>query len=40
MALEIERKFLIESPPPWLEQHERVEIEQGYLAVDGAPGDV
>jgi CYTH domain-containing protein/CHAD domain-containing protein len=33
MAAEIERKFLIERPPPDLERHQSVEIEQGYLAV-------
>lgn len=33
MAREIERKFLLEEPPAWLEDHERVEIEQGYLAI-------
>jgi adenylate cyclase len=34
MASEVERKFLIERPPPWLGEHEGVEIEQGYLAID------
>ena len=33
MALEIERKFLIEEPPAWLGEHQGVEIEQGYLAI-------
>lgn len=34
MAREIERKFLVEELPGWLEECERVEIEQGYLAID------
>ena len=33
MPREIERKFLLEEPPPGLEGRERVEIEQGYLAI-------
>jgi adenylate cyclase len=33
MAREIERKFLVEELPARLEDHERVEIEQGYLAI-------
>lgn len=34
MALEIERKFLIEEPPAWLGEREALEIEQGYLALE------
>jgi adenylate cyclase len=34
MACEIERKFLVEEPPPGLEDREGVEVEQGYLALD------
>lgn len=34
MAAEIERKFLIDRLPPRLQEQERVEIEQGYLAID------
>ncbi len=33
MAQEIERKFLVEELPPGLERHDRVEIEQGYVAL-------
>lgn len=34
MAAEIERKFLVDEEPPGLEDRERKEIEQGYLAID------
>jgi adenylate cyclase len=34
MAREIERKFLVEELPGWLEKCERAEIEQGYLAIE------
>ena len=34
-GLEIERKYLVEAPPPGLESHPSEEIEQGYLAIDG-----
>lgn len=30
---EIERKFLIERPPDWLEQHPATELHQGYVVV-------
>jgi CYTH domain-containing protein len=33
MPREIERKFLVERSPPGLDECERVEIEQGYLAL-------
>ena len=33
MSLEIERKFILANPPPWLEDHPALEIEQGYLGV-------
>jgi len=29
--MEIERKFLIESPPDWLSEHPSERIEQGYI---------
>jgi CYTH domain-containing protein len=35
MADEIERKFLLDAPPPGLERHPAVAIDQGYLALDG-----
>jgi CYTH domain-containing protein len=33
MGVEIERKFLVSEPPPWLGECPSEEIEQGYLAV-------
>ena len=39
MAQEIERKFLVDGPPRWLESCPRSEIEQGYLAA-GEDGEV
>ncbi|HEX2391549.1 MAG TPA: CYTH domain-containing protein [Solirubrobacterales bacterium] len=33
MPREIERKFLVEELPPGLEDCERIEVEQGYLAL-------
>jgi CYTH domain-containing protein len=33
MAQEIERKFLIEKPPHWLDDHPARELRQGYVAV-------
>jgi adenylate cyclase len=33
MGREIERKFLVATTPDWLERCERIEIEQGYLAI-------
>ena len=35
MALEIERKFLIEAIPTWLSEHPSEEIEQGYVTESG-----
>ncbi len=35
MALEVERKFLLEGVPNWLVECESDEIRQGYLALDG-----
>ncbi len=35
MASEIERKFLVEAMPDWLEDHESDEVRQGYLAISG-----
>src|SRR5688572_25556831 len=35
MPHEIERKFLIEKPPDWLEDHPARELTQGYLAITG-----
>ncbi|HEY1355167.1 MAG TPA: CYTH domain-containing protein [Solirubrobacterales bacterium] len=35
MATEIERKFLLDEAPPWSEGSESIQIEQGYLAIDG-----
>ena len=32
-GVEIERKFLVERPPPDLDVHPYAEIEQGYLAI-------
>ena len=32
MGLEVERKFLIEEIPDWLERCETIDIDQGYLA--------
>ncbi len=32
-GVEIERKFLVEQPPPDLESHPSGEIEQGYVAI-------
>jgi adenylate cyclase len=32
-ALEIERKFLLGEKPAWLDDHDSVDIEQGYLAI-------
>ena len=31
---EIERKFVVDDPPPDLERHRSSEIRQGYLAID------
>lgn len=33
--MEIERKFQIEKPPEWLEDHEANELRQGYLVITG-----
>ena len=35
MPHEIERKFLIEEPPDWLDDHPARELTQGYLAITG-----
>ena len=35
MPEEIERKFLIEKPPEWLEDHPASELRQGYVAIAG-----
>jgi adenylate cyclase len=32
--VEIERKFVLDAPPPDLDRHPRARIEQGYVAVD------
>ncbi len=39
MAVEIERKFLVERPPDWLDRCDSHRIEQGYLALE-ADGEV
>lgn len=39
MAVEIERKFLVQGPPDWLDRCESLWIEQGYLALE-ADGEV
>ncbi len=33
MAHEIERKFLIEQPPDWLDEHPASELHQGYIVI-------
>jgi len=38
--MEIERKWVLESPPPGLEQHRSQRFEQGYLAIDPAGAEV
>lgn len=35
MALEVERKFLLEELPDWLGECDSDEIRQGYVALDG-----
>jgi adenylate cyclase len=35
LPLEVERKFLVPSPPDWLSTCPVEEIEQGYLAIEG-----
>jgi len=35
MGLEVERKFLVDERPEWLEGCESAQIRQGYLALDG-----
>ncbi|HXF00801.1 MAG TPA: CYTH domain-containing protein [Solirubrobacterales bacterium] len=35
MPLEVERKFLVPTPPDWLSSCAVEEIEQGYLAIEG-----
>jgi adenylate cyclase len=32
-AMEIERKFLLREAPAWLDEHDSLDIEQGYLAI-------
>jgi adenylate cyclase len=32
-GLEIERKFVLDRPPPALDEHPRSELEQGYIAI-------
>jgi adenylate cyclase len=38
--LEIERKFLVPSPPDWLSEHPSQEIRQGYLTRSGDETEV
>jgi adenylate cyclase len=35
LPLEVERKFLVPTPPDWLSSCRVHEIEQGYLAIEG-----
>lgn len=39
-ALEIERKFLLGGKPAWLDDHDSVDIEQGYLAIEEGETEV
>jgi CYTH domain-containing protein len=36
MSQEVERKFLVARAPDWLGRCERIEIEQGHLAISEA----